>query len=109
MGAPAHSQVLENAAKVRRYGRDPRSVLLKRRDFQGEVGFSKNRGVAPSVEKCDFPREKCDRYGPTPLKQRGFSLERSETMSKLSETPRKNAESARQTDHSGCKPVFAGG
>jgi hypothetical protein len=36
--------------------------MQKQRDFQAEVGFSKKGGLAPAVEKCDFPREKRDRY-----------------------------------------------
>jgi hypothetical protein len=60
----------------------------KQRDFQGEMPFSKNGGVAPKGQKCEFPREKCDRYGFHPLKRPGFLLKRSETMSKTSETTR---------------------
>ena len=42
--------------------------MQKQRDFQAEMDFSKKGGWAPGVEKCEFPREKRDRYGFTPLK-----------------------------------------
>jgi hypothetical protein len=37
--------------------------MQKQRDFQAKMVFSKNGGLAPKVEKCEFPREKRDRYG----------------------------------------------
>jgi hypothetical protein len=36
------------------------SEMQKQRDFQAEMVFSQNGGLAPVVEKCKFPREKCD-------------------------------------------------
>jgi hypothetical protein len=56
--------------------------------------FSKNGGLAPVVEKCEFPRENSTRYGFHPRKRPGFSLKRSQTMSKTSETMRVQAETA---------------
>ena len=54
--------------------------------------FSKNGGLAPEVEKCEFPREKCDRYGFDPLKRSGFLLNRSQTMRIHAENTRNRAE-----------------
>jgi hypothetical protein len=71
--------------------------MQKQRDFQGEVGSSKNGGLALRVEKCEFPREKRDRYGFTPLKRPGFLLKRSEMRFKLSETMRQSAETTHKT------------
>jgi hypothetical protein len=56
--------------------------MQKQRDFQAEMVFSKNGGLAPAVEKCEFPREKCDRYGFSPLKRPGFLLKQREMMPK---------------------------
>jgi hypothetical protein len=39
-------------------GAEGRWKTQKQRDFQGDIGISKNGGVAPVVEKCEFPREK---------------------------------------------------
>jgi hypothetical protein len=39
-------------------GADNRQNVQNQRDFQAEVGFSKNGDMAPAAEKCEFPREK---------------------------------------------------
>jgi hypothetical protein len=62
--------------------------MQKQRDFQAQLVFSKNGGWAPKVEKCEFPREKRDRYGFTPLKRPGFLLKPSQTMRIHAETTR---------------------
>jgi hypothetical protein len=67
--------------------------MQKQRDFQAEMVFSKKGGLAPAVEKCEFSREKRDRYGFDPLKRCGFLLKRSQTTPKSSETSRIRAES----------------
>ena len=59
--------------------------MKKQRGFQGVGDFSIIGGLAPAARKCEFPREKCDRYGFTPLKRPGFLLKRREMMPKPSE------------------------
>jgi hypothetical protein len=44
-------------------GADNRQNVQKQRDFQAEMDFSENGGLAPAVEKSEFSREKCDHYG----------------------------------------------
>ena len=96
MGAPSHSGMLEIPAKMHRYGRWVVDRHAKTTGFPGESTVSKNGGMAPRGQKCVLPREKRDRYGFKPLKRPGFLLEQSQTMSKTSETPRKNAQTARK-------------
>jgi hypothetical protein len=74
--------------------------MQKQRDFQAEMVFSQNGGLAPVIEKCGFSREKATHYGFHPLKRPGFLLKRSQTMPKTSETMRIRAE----TTH---KPTIA--
>jgi hypothetical protein len=62
----------------------------------------KNRGLAPKVEKCVFPREKCDRYGFTPRKRPEFLLKPSQTM-------RIHAENTRIQSQTAHKPSIATG
>jgi hypothetical protein len=71
--------------------------MQKQRIFQAKMDFAQNRGLAPKVEKCGFPRENSTRYGFTPLKRPGFSLKRSQTMSKTSGTMLKNSETNRKS------------
>jgi hypothetical protein len=68
----------------------------KTTEFAGEDGLCPKQG-APKVEKCGFPRENSTRYGFTPLKRPGFSLKRSQTMSKTSGTMLKNSETNRKS------------
>jgi hypothetical protein len=39
-------------------GADERQNVQKQRDFQAAMVFSKNGGLAPKDQKCEFPREK---------------------------------------------------
>jgi hypothetical protein len=75
-------------------GADNRQNVQNQRDFQAQTVFSKNGGLAPAGEKCEFPREKCDRYGFHRLKRPAILLKRGETMSKTSETTWENSETA---------------
>jgi hypothetical protein len=68
--------------------------MQKQRVFQAEMLLAKNGGLAPTVEKRDFPREKRDRYGFTPLKPPGFLLKRSQTMRIHAETTRIQSQTA---------------
>jgi hypothetical protein len=63
MGAHAHSGTLENPAKMHRYGWWVVVQNAKTTGFSGEDGLFKKRGLAPTVKKCKFSREKRDRYG----------------------------------------------
>jgi hypothetical protein len=67
------------------------SKTRKQRDFQVEVRFLKNGGLAPTGEKCEFSREKRDRYGFDPLKRPGFFLKCSQTVRIDAETMRFDA------------------
>jgi hypothetical protein len=70
--------------------------MQKQRIFQAGMLLSKNGGLAPRVEKCEFPREKRDRYGFTPLKRIGFLLNRSQSVRIIAEMTRKSPQTSRK-------------
>jgi hypothetical protein len=62
----AHAPIVErwkSRQKSIAMGADNRQNVQKQRDFQAEMDFSENGGLAPAVEKSEFSREKCDHYG----------------------------------------------
>ena len=103
VGSP-HSGMLEIRAKTDRYGRWVVTQIAKTTGIPGRHRRFKNGGLAPAIEKCEFPREKRDRYGFDPLKRPGFLLKRSQSMLKRSETMRVEA----QTGHKPTKAAARG-
>ena len=81
--------------------------MRKQRNLQARMLLSKNGGLAPAVEKCEFPREKRDRYGFTPLKRPGFLLKQSQTMRSHAENTRIRSETTHKPTIA--EPVFTRG
>jgi hypothetical protein len=89
---PPTAKDWKSGQKLIAMGADNRQNVQKQRDFQAEMVFSQNGGLAPAVEKCEFPRENSTRYGFDPLKRCGFLLKRSQTMRIPAENTRVRAE-----------------